>query len=1312
MSSEPHLNKLSVFVSSTMLELRDVREIVEKALYERGIHAWVFEAAGARPETVETTSLLEVENADIYLGLFWQKYGAVTAQEYQRARELDKPCFVYIRDNDIVREPSLNEFLDREVLDLHQGVTYSYFDSAIRLGDQVATDIMNWLVQQHREMTAQIRQARVSQDEISRLQTEVGRLQGASRSPLPQGTPLDYLSQQMRGWFEILGYLFESHSIKDENLFEWIINIPVRRRRYDRILVRGINGEIELSDVEQMQIAIEGQKTDEGWIVSTRRVSQAARAAVESSKDRVLSCFTFDELIDQEVDFAGYFKWIESEVKRKGIDKLYVPLACTKEEFNPSTKQSIGRSRYGREQGWVEGYIDRWLHDPSKEHISILGEFGTGKTWFALHYAWIALQAYLEAKDRGLERPRLPLVVPLRDYAKAVSVESLFSDFFFRKHEIRLSGYSAFLQLNRMGKLVLIFDGFDEMAAKVDRQKMINNFWELARVVVPGSKAILTSRTEHFPNATEGRALLNAELLSSTDALTGEPPQFEVVELQKFDDEQIRQALSLRVGPKVVQQVIGSPELLDLARRPVMTDFILEALPDIEAGRPVDLSRVYLYAVSRKMERDITSERTFTSLADKLFFLCELSWEMLSTDQMSLNYKVFPEKISRMLGPSVQEQKDLDHWHYDMMGQTMLIRNADGDYTPAHRSLLEFFVAYKFAAELGLLAPDFTALSQSQSHIDTDAKPQAYSWSSYFKRDMDTSGNLKSIPPLMHFEAEEISRLAQTVGRTPITKAILDLIENMLESGQSNVEEQLLALISLTRGRSSEDSGVVGGNAATMLIRHNPLSLQGRTLPGVNLTCADFQNANLTGVTLEGANLQRCIFRGVTLERADLSESNLTDAEFREMGRVQSVAISPTGQTLVSGGEDANVHVWHLDASKEILEMRSHRAKIQEVCWASTDNQLFSAGEDGSLLVWDLKDSKPDLGATSIYNDSAHSVRRMLHVSDAGLLICGTTSGRLLFFDSVAQPPHLMFSVDSAHNHWVADIRLIESGLLLTAGGDHRIRFWRMSSNASAINDVGFDKRTWRYETHTESPTFGLAFVGELRPNLRSCYSLDISKAGLIALGSRSGVIDLSQKVDAAHIVSVKWSNLVEHSEKVVQLRFIPDQPFLCSIDVGGKFCIWETSTRKLIISVSTSSLLCLDYSRGIIVCGTAEAAIEFRDGRPFINSAGEPYLGFKRSSSENPAISFDQSSWPLWWQKCRVEVPDGFVPNPAFGECLQVIDQKVNCKEMKLKGAKGLDAIMPNTGLSVKQWLEIRGAIPEDYAETFAEATLGDPTR
>ncbi|MEO1374068.1 MAG: NACHT domain-containing protein, partial [Cyanobacteria bacterium J06635_10] len=551
------------------------------------------------------------------------------------------------------------------------------------------------------------------------IRTEMARLSAGEENKggnfLPKSSTSIALAQEMRGWFETLGYRFEKYEVWQDDYFEWIINIPVRRNRYDRVFIRGMTGEVGIKDVQAIDSKVEEQKTDEGWLVTDRRISKAARDEVEKVENQHLDCFTFDELVASDADFSGYLDWLEAEVKRRGIDKNYVPLACTKEELDPVSKRTIGISRYQQEDGWIEGYIDRWLDDPAKEHISILGEFGTGKTWFALHYAWIALQRYRDAQNRGVQLPRLPLVIPLRDYAKAVSVESLFSEFFFRQYEIPIPGYSAFEQLNRMGKLLLIFDGFDEMAARINRQEMINNFWELAKVVVPGAKVILTCRTEHFPEAQEGRALLNAELKASIANLTGETPQFEVLELEKFDENQIRQVLSLQTEVATVERIMSNSQLLDLARRPVLTELILEALPDIAAGKPVDMSRVYLYAVRRKMERDIKAERTFTSLADKMYFLCELAWEMLSTDQMSLNYRLFPDRIRRLFGSAVEEEKDLDHWHYDMMGQTMLIRNADGDYTPAHRSLLEFFVAYKFAGELGVLADDFVEVVRGES---------------------------------------------------------------------------------------------------------------------------------------------------------------------------------------------------------------------------------------------------------------------------------------------------------------------------------------------------------------------------------------------------------------------------------------------------------------------------------------------------------------------------------------------------------------------------------------------------------------------
>ncbi|UCH95391.1 MAG: SUMF1/EgtB/PvdO family nonheme iron enzyme, partial [Candidatus Aminicenantes bacterium] len=327
------------------------------------------------------------------------------------------------------------------------------------------------------------------------------------------------------------------------------------------------------------------------------------------------------------------------------------------------------------------------------------------------------------------------------------------------------------------------FDGFDEMADKLDRQKMINNFWELARVVVPGAKAILTCRSEHFPDAKEGRALLNAELKASVMNLTGEPPQFEVLMLEPFDDEQIRQALKNRTkDTQTVEYIMKHPLLLDMARRPVLMEYILECIPEIESGKPIDLARVYLYALHKKLDTDLKSGRTFTSLSDKLYFMCELSWEMLTTGNMSLNYRLFPDRLKNLFGAVVAEEKTLDHWHYDMMGNTMMIRNDDGDYTPAHKSLLEFFVAIKVTAELGFLPVDFVNLARDQSHVDKSGTPMDYTWDTYFCRQADENGEVCQIAPLKRFKAGDRDRVMEHMAKLP--EAVIRFIHEI-----TNVDE-------------------------------------------------------------------------------------------------------------------------------------------------------------------------------------------------------------------------------------------------------------------------------------------------------------------------------------------------------------------------------------------------------------------------------------------------------------------------------------------------------------------------------------------
>jgi len=143
MSTKYRESRLKIFLSSTMKELRDARDIVDRELDKRGINAWVYENnVSAAPDSVVATSLRQVDGADVYVGLFWQLHGKVTIEEFQQARLTGKPCFVYIREKDCRRDDNLETFLQKEIYDLQKGVTYRFFERVSELGEQIAEDIL------------------------------------------------------------------------------------------------------------------------------------------------------------------------------------------------------------------------------------------------------------------------------------------------------------------------------------------------------------------------------------------------------------------------------------------------------------------------------------------------------------------------------------------------------------------------------------------------------------------------------------------------------------------------------------------------------------------------------------------------------------------------------------------------------------------------------------------------------------------------------------------------------------------------------------------------------------------------------------------------------------------------------------------------------------------------------------------------------------------------------------------------------------------------------------------------------------------
>jgi len=147
---------------------------------------------------------------------------------------------------------------------------------------------------------------------------------------------------------------------------------------------------------------------------------------------------------------------------------------------------------------------------------------------------------------------------------------------------------------------------------------MVDNFWALAAVLGPGSKAILTCRTEYFTFAKQAREVLGGKLRGRLMRDLFDTTRFQVAALDMFDEKRLAEVLSRRSNDKaLIQAILSNQKLFDLGRRPLMVDLLIEAMPDLKAEN-ADLAKVYHQAVQRKMSRDITLGRTFKSKCTEL----------------------------------------------------------------------------------------------------------------------------------------------------------------------------------------------------------------------------------------------------------------------------------------------------------------------------------------------------------------------------------------------------------------------------------------------------------------------------------------------------------------------------------------------------------------------------------------------------------------------------------------------------------------------------------------------------------------------
>jgi formylglycine-generating enzyme required for sulfatase activity len=523
-------------------------------------------------------------------------------------------------------------------------------------------------------------------------------------------------------------------------------------------------GTVERGDVEALLAEVKAQDLGGGVLVTHARVSPAAREGAAETEGAV-QAFTLDQFYRELIDFEGYVRALVADYEEDELSTYYVDLGC--------------RSGDGSLYKPLDDYVDAWLADPARNHISILGDYGTGKTSFCRQYAAKLGRRWLADPDHH----RIPILISLRDYAKAMNLEQLVTDFLVNRYGIQAK-YEAFRRFNADGKLVLLFDGFDEMAQKVEYQTTVDNFEELARAVEAHSKVVLTCRTPYFRTRQEAEELLSRrDDLPESSQLSGrlidltDRPNFEIVHLLPFDRKDIQAMLRARLPDeweRYWQQIEHTYNLAELAQRPVLLDMMARSLPDLQPGQAVNAARLYEAYTDLWLLRDEEKGRTLITRADKRLFMQELALEMLRRDQLSVHYSRLPERVRQHF--RLEKAHEIDYFEHDIRTCSFLNRDPEGNYRFVHKSFQEFFVAQ-------WLAPKLMDGSAPEMHINEEIRGFVHAllaeadWPPLPPPGIEVPRGMVWVPPGPFIYGEgkstQVVRLKQGVfvARTPVTNA-------------------------------------------------------------------------------------------------------------------------------------------------------------------------------------------------------------------------------------------------------------------------------------------------------------------------------------------------------------------------------------------------------------------------------------------------------------------------------------------------------------------------------------------------------------
>jgi WD40 repeat protein len=295
---------------------------------------------------------------------------------------------------------------------------------------------------------------------------------------------------------------------------------------------------------------------------------------------------------------------------------------------------------------------------------------------------------------------------------------------------------------------------------------------------------------------------------------------------------------------------------------------------------------------------------------------------------------------------------------------------------------------------------------------------------------------------------------------------------------------------------------------------------------------------------------------------------------FKHNDRIDSIAFSPDGRTLASGGRDEIIKLWDVVSGKEDQQLRGHRGAVYSLAFAPDGKTLASGSEDQTVRLWDPATGKsidPATGHLGLIDSLAFSADGKTLASaswDGTTRLWSPITGKELhrLDENKAWIHALAFSPDdkTVVTSSGSVIRLWEHAtgqeLRSFSASEHEIRSLCYSSDGKQLITAGYDHTIRAWDVATGREVRKVAHSGNW--NSIPIIPVTISPGGRL-LASGEGY---DQGIFLRATDSGKEVRRFGEREQVTTLAFAPDGLTLAQghgYFGGPNIRIWDTQTGK-----------------------------------------------------------------------------------------------------------------------------------------------------